>query len=195
MENLKKKNLCSIALILFGVFVLITMSLNRFIGYDESYTLSLIKHSCLDVIRITALDVHPPLYYLILKFLTAPFSYHLIAVKLADFVPIILLIVLAKTWFGRIIDANWYIFALLTIPVVQTYVIPEIRMYGWIAVFVSVSVMAALEIERGHRGFYFIFWISGLCAAYCHYFALVTIVCIYIALFLILILKKDRKIR
>ena len=55
--------------------------------------------------------------------------------------------------------------------------------------------MAALEIERGHRGFYFIFWISGLCAAYCHYFALVTIVCIYIALFLILILKKDRKTR
>lgn len=195
MENTKHNNYLNIGLVVLSLFVLVGMSWNRFISYDESYTLSLIRHSFKDIIYITALDVHPPLYYLIMKVLTAPFSYHLVAVKLATVLPAIILLCLAKGWFGRIINAKWYAFFLLTIPAAQSYLVAEIRMYGWIALFITITMMAAIEIYKGHIKFYYVFGFSGLCAAYCHYFALVTVVCIYCVLFLFLIFRKNRLAR
>ena len=37
------------------------------IWVDEAYSLELAKHSMIDLIKIDSLDVHPPLYYIILK--------------------------------------------------------------------------------------------------------------------------------
>lgn len=37
------------------------------IWYDEAYTFGLIRHSYREICFITAADVHPPLYYILLK--------------------------------------------------------------------------------------------------------------------------------
>ncbi|MCD7714310.1 MAG: hypothetical protein LUI08_05235 [Prevotella sp.] len=52
----------AIAVVLFAVFIF-----NPYFWYDEGFTLKLIQLSYTDVIDVTALDVHPPLYYIMLK--------------------------------------------------------------------------------------------------------------------------------
>ena len=36
-------------------------------GYDESYTVSMISHSFSDIVRITSMDVHSPMYYFLVR--------------------------------------------------------------------------------------------------------------------------------
>ena len=47
--------------------MLFTMVNGKVIWFDEAFSLQLAKLSVSDVIKYTASDVHPPLYYLILR--------------------------------------------------------------------------------------------------------------------------------
>lgn len=70
-RNYFKIFLCSVVLYLILYLLLIG---GDFISFDESYTFAMIKHSFLEIWRITAADVHPPLFYWYLKILTFPFK-------------------------------------------------------------------------------------------------------------------------
>ena len=61
--------LCAVAAVLFGV-----LSLRTNIWADEAYTFAMVRHSFADIWRITAADVHPPLYYFLVKIFTFPFE-------------------------------------------------------------------------------------------------------------------------
>ncbi len=56
----------SLSLILF-LFVIAYALLKPGIGYDDYYTLGIIRLSLMDMISATAVNVHPLLYYIILK--------------------------------------------------------------------------------------------------------------------------------
>ena len=60
--------LCAVAAVLFGV-----LSLRTNIWADEAYTFAMVRHSFADIWRITAADVHPPLYYFLVKIFTSIF--------------------------------------------------------------------------------------------------------------------------
>lgn len=45
------------------------MVFNNSIWLDEAFSLSMIEQSFVDIIKNTAIDVHPPLYYIIVKFI------------------------------------------------------------------------------------------------------------------------------
>lgn len=61
----KHKNIIGIALILLVLLLYMKLTLAK----DEIFTLTLVHSSYLDIIRTDSLDVHPPLYYIILKFI------------------------------------------------------------------------------------------------------------------------------
>ena len=50
-------------LIIAGVLYAL-LALSRNIWADEAYTFAMLRHSFPEIWRITAADVHPPLYYL-----------------------------------------------------------------------------------------------------------------------------------
>lgn len=55
-------------LAMIGTFLLImTLSVGQSIWFDEGYSILLAKHSVPELIALTGVDAHPPLYYLMLK--------------------------------------------------------------------------------------------------------------------------------
>lgn len=70
-EHLKKINRLLICLCAGVLFLL---CLKETLGYDEAYTIGMINRSYLDIIKITANDVHTPFYYFLLKFFCFTFG-------------------------------------------------------------------------------------------------------------------------
>lgn len=191
LQQMKQKKIQT-GLIFLALGVICGISYGGFISYDESYTLSLIRHSYKEILKITALDVHPPLYYWITKFLTAPFGYRLAAVKVATALPMTMVFFLGLTWIHKIMGTYWFSFFSLVIPAVQTYLIPEIRMYGWTAFFITLAFGSIWLIKKGRKNYYILLCISGICAAYCHYYALIAIIMLYTAMLLLMIFEKKK---
>ncbi len=50
------------------IYMLVTPLNHLILHVDEYFTLTLINFNVNEMVRLTAADVHPPLYYLILKF-------------------------------------------------------------------------------------------------------------------------------
>ena len=65
----------SYSILLTTAFILYTIIGfgGQYIWADESYSLAMAGRSFSDIWRITGQDVHPPLYYFLLKIFTAPF--------------------------------------------------------------------------------------------------------------------------
>lgn len=191
IQQIKHKKIPT-GLILLAIVVFCGISYGDFISYDESYTLSLIRHSYKEILRITALDVHPPLYYWITKLLTVPFEYNLIAVKVATALPMVLVFLLGLTWFHQMMGNYWFSFLSIVLPAVQTYLLPEVRMYGWVAFFITLAYGSIWMIRNGKRKYYCLLCISGICAAYCHYYALVAVAMLYAAMLLLMAYERKK---
>ena len=80
--QLQKEKVQSILLlieILVCTLVFLTLSGGKGIDFDEAFTFQLVRdNNMLGIIRDTAADVHPPLYYLIVKLFTTVFGYKFI---------------------------------------------------------------------------------------------------------------------
>ena len=165
---------------------------------DECFSILLAQTSMKEIIQVTAQDVHPPLYYMILRifyllFGDERFIYHLVSV-----LPILLMIVFGMTKikreFGRHVSI---IFILLSTFLECTFKYNvEVRMYTWAAFFVLLCYWYAYELIRKsgiqHWG---MFIISGLSAAYTHYYALIAVALIYLGVFIYLIMKDKKYIK
>ena len=144
-------------MIVFAAAVLAYFGLafSNTVWYDEAYTMAMIKHTFSDICSITAQDVHPPLYYILLKIFAAPFGYSIFAAKVFSIIPHLLLIVLGYIKLTEFFDRKTgFLFALMTafLPIMTTYAV-ELRMYGWAALFVTGCALffyPELLDEQGH---------------------------------------------
>ena len=168
------------------------------IWYDELFTMGLANQSCGELILKTARDVHPPLYYLIVKlFLTGvrssgPLS-QVVAAKLASCLPFLLCILFSlfkiRKNFGML-TAGLFSFLLISMPQMADYTV-EVRMYGYALMFITVGMVTAYELLGKNRiSEWTLLTICGLCACYTHYFACVAACMIYICLFLFMCYEK-----
>ncbi|MCM1262407.1 MAG: hypothetical protein NC313_06765 [Butyrivibrio sp.] len=178
-----------------GTLMYILLMRGRYIWADEAYTLSLIKHGYAQICKITAADVHPPLYYILLKFCIQPFRYSIIAAKIFSIAPFVLILVIGggrlKKIFNEKVSLIFMILFLLY-PFLLAYAI-EIRMYSLAALFVFINGIYAYEYyEENTKKSYWIWIISGVCASYTHYFAMVSVGIIYCILLAAAFLKKKR---
>lgn len=160
---------------------------------DESYTFSLIKHSYLDLCRITAADVHPPLYYFIVKAVTQPFNYNLLVAKLVSVVPYMLLLVESMVLLPKVFDRKTaYIF--MIVFTVFPFVVPyayEVRNYSWAELFILTGFVESIQVYRyNRRKDWIICTIAIICAAYSHYFAFVSVAFIAFFMLLAIVIKK-----
>ena len=62
-----------LSLILFALMITYSF-LKPSLTYDDFYSLGIIRYSFRDMINATAINVHPPLYYIILKTFTKIFN-------------------------------------------------------------------------------------------------------------------------
>ena len=161
---------------------------------DEAYSLAMIRHSYGEMLSLTAADVHPPLYYFLLKLCTAPFGYSMLSVQIFTVLPYCLLLLFGGIALEKLFSrrAGWLFSGLFLLYPFALQYSCEIRMYTWAALFVffcGIYAVRAVE-ERGFRNWALLTFF-GLCAAYTHYFALVSVGMIYLLLLVAVCKKKD----
>lgn len=168
---------------------------------DENFSLQLIKLSYLDGIIRTAWDVHPPLYYIILKTMVDLFSGivpdPIWTAKFVALIPHIILLVLGfttiKNKYGTVTAFLFNMFS-LGMPSLMGYS-TEIRMYSWAMLFVTLAFLSSLEIYKNEteKKYYILLTLFSALASYCHYFACAASIVIYIEVFIHFFIKKDKK--
>lgn len=204
-------------LLMAGSMVLLAVSIflsfSSDIWYDELFTMGLANRSFCELVSITARDVHPPLYYLIVKlFLTisgtagGSMTAQVTVAKLVSVLPFFLCFIYAATkvrkYFGML-TAGLFVFLLITMPKMADYMV-EIRMYGYTVFFITAGMLHAYELtgmgkiesESGSakdagaafENKSYVSWILltiySLAACYTHYFACVAACMIYLYLFI-----------
>ena len=193
----------ALSFILF-VYMLITPLDHLILHVDEYFTLTLINFDLDGMIGLTAADVHPPLYYLILKFAMTVFGFFgvsphsIYAVRMVSIIPypIIMLISYFKIrkeygW----LTAGLFMFSIGVMSQFFFYFLIA-RMYSWAILFMLVAFIYTKEIyTKGELKYWMIVSIASVLAAYTHYFAGISAVCLFLVLIYYVIRKNTSQIR
>ncbi len=187
-----------LAICTIGTALYLLLCQGDLVWMDEAYTLGMIRRSFVDIWKITALDVHPPLYYFLLKAFALPFGNEILAGKLFSAVFTTITMVFGGVQLKRLFNAKTgVIFAFLFafFPFLVTYGV-EIRMYALGGLFVFANAIYAYKAYiTNSKKDWILFTFFGLCSAYTHYFALVSAGVVYGLLFIAIILKKRELIK
>lgn len=165
---------------------------NNFWG-DEAYTIKLAVVDVPTMLRLTAADVHPPLYYLIVQVLYKVLGNHGYVFHLSALIPYGVILFLAltriKERFGLQTSVIFITFASV-LPKAVNYNI-EARMYTWGGLFIVLSFLELYEILVENKGKnYICFTLASLAAAYTHYYCLISVAFFYIVLIVIAFVKR-----
>lgn len=186
-------------LIVIEVLVLLYNSyVTHSFWYDEAYTIALIKYSFPDIWKITTIDVHPPLYYFMLKIFCALFGDLRFSMRIFSGLGIIACLFMGLFPIRRLFGERTALFfmALLTIMPVTQYLSTEIRMYSWAMFFVLGCTVFAYKVYL-RKVFinYILMMLFAIAAVYTHYYALVAVAIIYILLCSALLHKNRNTVR
>ena len=178
--NLSDKALRRLTLAAAVVFlVLAAVGCTGLLWYDEQFSAVLARHSWGELISLTAQDVHPPLYYLILKALCMlpdalwPGLYT-VCCQVVSLLAYAGALLAAGLWGGRLFGARTGLLAVVCLgcmPSVMDYA-TEARMYSWGLLFVLLGALCAVEWLHAPRPVWAVG--TGLFAAaslYTHYWA------------------------
>lgn len=179
------------------------LSFSDDIWYDELFTMGLINQPLGELISITARDVHPPLYFLIVKLfvtvakVTGAGISQVAAAKLASVFPFLLCFIYAVTKVRKnfgMLTAGLFSFLLFSMPQIADYTV-EIRMYGYTLFFITAAMLHAFELVQGKKSY--VNWIAltlyALAACYTHYFACVAACMVY--LYLLIALWREHRLK
>lgn len=120
--------------VMISTFAMVSLSTigSYSLWHDEGYTAVLTEGSFQDIISRTAKDVHPPLYYLLLKIWSLTFGDSIISLRLFSLTTMTLAIFIAYRIFQRIASpghARWAMFGMVLGSYILRYS-QEMRMYG-----------------------------------------------------------------
>lgn len=181
---------------LLGALNFVRVFDNTFWG-DEGFSIKLAKMGIGEMVRTTAMDVHPPLYYFLIQLLYRILGNTGVAYHLSAFIPYAVIVVLActavKKRSGLVPSA-----VLVTMSSIMKNAVVynvEARMYVLAAMFVLIAYIALYDIiKEDTTSAWVIFCAASLGAAYTHYYALISVAFFYLMLILVA-LKNKRKMR
>lgn len=181
--------------ILLCILIFIPLSGGKGVDWDEAFTHQLVRNNdILGIIRGTAIDVHPPLYYLIVKFFTTVFGYELVVYTWASITAAIGCMILNSTLIYK--RFGFWTAGLLNIafsfaPTILFYNF-NIRMYSWTLFFCLGCLLFSCEtMETGSAFQWCMLFLFSIMGVYTQYFAVFPIVAAYAVLMLYIILHKQ----
>ncbi|MDR3222462.1 MAG: glycosyltransferase family 39 protein [Methanobrevibacter sp.] len=194
---------CLFGLSIILLIIMLLLGLNQAIWWDDAYSIISISESFKNMIINTAVDVHPPLYYIILKYICQFFNmfnsseeFTILVGKLTSAIPMFLLLCFSFVCLKK--NLGWLvcgIFALciVTMPNMMHFAV-EIRMYSWVMFFLTISFYYSYNIIKdNNKKNWIIFTIFSLLSSYTHYYGLIATGFIYLFL-LAHILFKNRSL-
>lgn len=202
MEKLKQKiksitlSQWHITIIIIGIIFIALGAFHSNLWFDECYSAGLARHSLGEIWAIGGNDVHPVLYYWMLRIVYLITGGAVIAYKLFSVVPIAIMIILGYTHIRKDFgEKTGFIFSFLCafLPEMAQYAI-EVRMYSWAILTVTVLAIYAYRlIKEDSAKNWIIFGIASLMSIYLHYYGLMAAGIINVILLIYLIIKKRRK--
>ncbi len=187
-----------IAIIILGIIFLSLGAFHTNIWYDEAYTVSMCTHTFKDIWVIGAKDVHPVLYYFMLKIINLIFGTNILIYRLFSLVPMAILGILGYTHIRKDFGEKTgllFSFFILFMPGITRYAM-EIRMYSWAMLFVTLTAIYGYRLYRNEFSIknLCIFGIFSLASAYTHYYGLMASGIINVIIFIYLLTKlRNRK--
>lgn len=172
------------------------------VWYDELFTMGLAGRSCGNLISITARDVHPPFYYLLVKLFLAgagesSIARQVTAAKLVSCIPFLICILFSfdkiRKKFGML-PAGLFSFLILSMPQMAEYTV-EIRMYGFALLFITTGMLYAYELLLSPQTIsgWTRLTVCAVLACYTHYFACIAACMIYLYLLVGMLWQKKGK--
>ena len=160
----------------FSILTFLALVLKRInypIWFDEGYSAYLIKGNLSEIWGLTAVDIHPPFYYYLLKIWSLAFGTSLISLRMMSVffgvASIVLLFFLVKHWFGKK-PAVCAALLMAVSPFLIRYGM-EMRMYMVILTIVlSATFMLTLAVEKGKKSYWVYYAILVALGMYTHYF-------------------------
>ena len=176
MKNkISLKNLHIIVIILGTIFIFASVFHSN-IWFDEAYSVGMANQNIVDIWNIGGHDVHPVLYYWMLRFVSILTTGSILAYRLFSALPIALLglfgITHIKKDFGEKTGILFSFFSYF-LPMMAVYA-NQIRMYSWGIYMVTILAIYTYRIYRGQstKKNWIIFGITSLCSIYIHYYGL-----------------------
>lgn len=189
-----KENWQFLLIILVGTIFLLIPAFHSNIWFDESYSVAIANHSFAEIWTIGSHDVHPILYYWMLKIINIIFGENIIAYRIFSVLGIVTLGILGLTHikkdFGKTAGLLFTFFSFF-LPVMLNYAL-EIRMYSWTIVFVSLTAIYLYRlIKQKDLKNVILFGIFSLASCYMHYYALAAAGIMNLGLIIYIIRKKE----
>ena len=201
MKNVLKQ-LTNNTLLLFLVIFVIAGAFYLFnIGFsdlwsDEIYTKSMLDGSISDFYTKLKNDLHPPLYYLGLRFFTALFGLNATTLRLFSVLGVLSTILLGYFAGQRVFGkkgALYFCLMLISLPMLAAYS-HQARMYTWAAFSVTgVFIYSYLFMRTGKNRDLALLFVFNLLAIYIHYYAMAAAFVANMFVFLYLLGTKNKK--
>ena len=150
-----KKNIILFFLIVsLGFFLRFHSIANKELWYDEAFSAEIIKNSYADLYKLSALDVHPPLYYFVLKLFTSIFGNSELSLRFPSILFGMALIVLSYHLVSYMTaNKNRALFAAFIIATNPFLVIysREARSYSMLAFLTVLAFYLILRARRNNK--------------------------------------------
>ena len=155
LKSARKLILVECSIILFVFICLVPIISKPCIWFDESFTINLARRPFSELFRIASLDVHPPLYYLIVKLFITFFGDSLIVFHLPSMLSFLVLVLISVLFFNRYFTVELaliYTTVLCSVPNMLLYAL-QLRMYSMAMLFVTAGFyliyMIMLQYQEG----------------------------------------------
>lgn len=133
------------------IFAVISLSIgmSQSVWFDEAYSITLAKRPIGELVHLTAIDVHPPFYYLFLHFWGGLFGFGELSLRLSSVIPMFFAIILTAILLKRLFNKPFAGFATLLLclsPMLIRYGF-EIRMYAMATMLAVLATIVLVLIE------------------------------------------------
>ena len=207
-----------ISIILLGTLFILISCFHSNMWFDESYSIAIAKHSFKEIWQIGSHDVHPVLYYIMIRIVMLITNNSIVCARLPSCIPLILMSILGYSFirkeFGNKAGLIFTFFSLF-FPTLLTYA-GEIRMYTWAMLFATMMFVYAYKIMNNNNvrevlsydnnimyenkiknkntllKYWIIFSIFSLASAYTHYYALAVAAIINVGMFIYFFIAYEK---
>ncbi len=191
----KKVELLFLFIIILGSIFISLPCFHTNMWFDESYTIAIAKHPFNEIWEIGSHDVHPLLYYFMIRIILRLTNESILCARLFSVIPLIIMAILGYTHIRKDFGTKAgivFTFLSMFFPTCLMYA-GEIRMYTWAMLFVTITAIYAYRIIKYRKVTnknWIIFAIFSLVSAYTHYYGLAAAFVINIGLLLFLSIKS-----
>ncbi len=190
-------------IVLYALLFIFLVSLNiirifnvAFWG-DECFSILMAKSPISEIIKTTSEDVHPPLYYLVLRAFYLIFGDYSFIYRFVSILPSLILTIFSYTVVRKRYGwkvACWFALLLNLFGTALHYNL-EVRMYSMSNLFVFFVFWFGMELiffDKQNKTNWILFTASALAAAYTHYYAIISVFFIMMGVYIILFFKNKK---